>query len=389
MALPPEKILIKRKRTDEPVGALYLEQHNTKKRRDLAYKLLPDPDIKPINPISSPTSICTRSLVPPTSPNKFLPKATRVERRYHLATKRKRQSGDIATFVERTRLLKKPRSLLSLQKSDTDAPKTNNDTQKQQTEPGSARKRPQATAAELAFRKTTWQTRPRQQEEIASRDGIAPAENIVNDPQPDTSGTGAAPSTAALAADPQAPDQQKLAEELTIFAQRTVSGLKVKPKPPARRYHERHPSASPPRVVAEGIDQDMDMGGGDAADADADGMEYVYDTYIRHQVDATADQIESVGVLVIPEEDEEGWNEFGSRSESDSEGGGSDDADSNAEDFYANDYPDEEVRSDDEYGRGAYRYRKNASDDEDWAEDVGSDDDERSRYPWKGNAWGV
>ena len=60
-----------------------------------------------------------------------------------------------------------------------------------------------------------------------------------------------------------------------------------------------------------------------------------------------------------------------------------------AEDFYANDYPDEEVRSDDEYGRGAYRYRKNASDDEDWAEDVGSDDDERSRYPWKGNAWGV
>ena len=231
--------------------------------------------------------------------------------------------------MERTRLLKKPRSLLSLQESDTDAPKTNNDTQKQQTEPGSARKRPQATAAELAFRKTTWQTRPRQQEEIASRDGIAPAENIVNDPQPGTSGTGAAPSTAALAADPQAPDQQKLAEELTIFAQRTVSGLKVKPKPPARRYHERHPSASPPRVVAEGIDQDMDMGGGDAADADADGMEYVYDTYIRHQVDATADQIESVGVLVIPEEDEEGWNEFGSRSESDSEGGGSDDADSN------------------------------------------------------------
>jgi len=37
-----------------------------------------------------------------------------------------------------------------------------------------------------------------------------------------------------------------------------------------------------------------------------------------------------------------------------------------AEDFYGNDYPEDEVNSDDEYGRGAYNYRHNASDDEEF-----------------------
>lgn len=37
-----------------------------------------------------------------------------------------------------------------------------------------------------------------------------------------------------------------------------------------------------------------------------------------------------------------------------------------AEDNPANDYPEDEVSSDDEYGLGSYNHRRNASDDEEY-----------------------
>lgn len=37
-----------------------------------------------------------------------------------------------------------------------------------------------------------------------------------------------------------------------------------------------------------------------------------------------------------------------------------------AEDYYGNDYPEDEVNSDDEFGRGAYNYRHAASDVEEF-----------------------
>lgn len=40
-----------------------------------------------------------------------------------------------------------------------------------------------------------------------------------------------------------------------------------------------------------------------------------------------------------------------------------------AEDYYGNDYPEDEVNSDDEFGRGAYDYRHGASDDEEWGDE--------------------
>lgn len=43
-----------------------------------------------------------------------------------------------------------------------------------------------------------------------------------------------------------------------------------------------------------------------------------------------------------------------------------------AEDYYANDYPEDELESDDEYGRQAYGYRVGASDDEEFDEEYDS-----------------
>jgi hypothetical protein len=55
-----------------------------------------------------------------------------------------------------------------------------------------------------------------------------------------------------------------------------------------------------------------------------------------------------------------------------------------AEDFYANDYPEDEVDSDDEYDRRAYRYRSHASDEEEFDEDKynWSDDEDEATHGW-------
>ena len=56
-----------------------------------------------------------------------------------------------------------------------------------------------------------------------------------------------------------------------------------------------------------------------------------------------------------------------------------------AEDFYGNDYPEDEMDSDDEYDRGAYQYRSRASDEEEFDADRNSwsHDEDETAYSWK------
>lgn len=52
-----------------------------------------------------------------------------------------------------------------------------------------------------------------------------------------------------------------------------------------------------------------------------------------------------------------------------------------AEDYYGNDYPEDELESDDEFGRNAYKYRENASEDEEYDEDLNAwSDDNGVKY---------
>ena len=57
---------------------------------------------------------------------------------------------------------------------------------------------------------------------------------------------------------------------------------------------------------------------------------------------------------------------------------------SQAEDFYGNDYPDDEVDYDDEYGRDPYNYRVYASSDEEYGDDGSerSDGEDRPHRQW-------
>ena len=52
-----------------------------------------------------------------------------------------------------------------------------------------------------------------------------------------------------------------------------------------------------------------------------------------------------------------------------------------AEDFYGNDYPEDEFETDDEFGKGFYRYRTNVSDNEGHDDEYAwSDGDDKPDY---------
>ncbi|KAK3676285.1 hypothetical protein LTR78_004036 [Recurvomyces mirabilis] len=158
----------------------------------------------------------------------------------------------------------------------------------------------------------------------------------------------------------------------------------------ATRRRDLHPQPAPVQASEPRIrDDEMDV--------DSDG-DYVYDTYIlappstESQANGTgADLVgDNVGYLVINDEDQALWEAYIEDEPSDKDWD-SDDADSNAEDYYGADYPEDELASDDEYDRGAYGYRRHgASDDESWDEDTGafSGDEEEDTAPWKNKTYG-
>lgn len=173
-------------------------------------------------------------------------------------------------------------------------------------------------------------------------------------------------------------DSDQLANELAAFAleiseaENSIKGGQQQRKAPARRSPE----------IAD-------------TDIEVDDI-YVYETYLRvHRSELVPNYDEnkdSIGVLVIEEQDQELWQTF-AEDEEDS-GWDEEDGDSNgrsicltdirlltlpAEDNPRNDYPEDEVSSEDEYGHGAYKYRNGASDDEEYGlEDglAGEDEDE-------------
>lgn len=145
----------------------------------------------------------------------------------------------------------------------------------------------------------------------------------------------------------------------------------------------------------------------------------VYDTFVRtyhpsSSMDSSTPDIDmldivdrhKIGILIIAEEDQSEWETFGEDEESDKDWN-SEEEDENgeskpladgaiycisliisAEDFYGNDYPEDEVDSDDEYGRNAYNFRKYASDDEEYAEEsTWTDEDHEGSNRWKSNEW--
>ncbi|KAJ6446397.1 transcription factor Iwr1 [Purpureocillium lavendulum] len=144
---------------------------------------------------------------------------------------------------------------------------------------------------------------------------------------------------------------------------------KFKPKAPVKRFHERHPELAQTSHIHESAEVAMtDASDDEAGDDDADWIieEYVRVPALSISVDVP---VTDIGVLEL-DDDEDSILFLGLLPDDE------DDADEEDED--ENDYPEDEVDSDDEFGRHAYLYRNtNASDEEEFDNTYysGGDDD--------------
>ncbi|KAJ4420607.1 hypothetical protein N0V82_004275 [Gnomoniopsis sp. IMI 355080] len=137
---------------------------------------------------------------------------------------------------------------------------------------------------------------------------------------------------------------------------------RFKPKPPVKRFAERHPEviAKYEASVPPASDQD------EYETVSED--EYIVETYVRVPASVLNKDVapEKIGLLVFGNESDAEFF-YGVEGDSDDEWL-EDDEDENAENYYTADYPDEDLDSGDEFDRGAYNYRGNASDQEEFDE---------------------
>ncbi|KAI9819778.1 MAG: hypothetical protein M1832_003853 [Thelocarpon impressellum] len=335
MSIAPQTVRIKRKKAEEPVDALYIEQqHFREKRRvtEFLFRRLSDGSDKPRPASSSPRAVSNAvPSIRTTQPgeeelDKFItapapPPAAIKQRRYHLTksvstpqfpqspaggvSKRKRGPNKpaIATFVEGgLRPLKQQKTKKSEkpQGNAAEAPPVS----------PPPRKRPVVTAAERAWRaQNAGASRPPRP---ARPSGTKKTGQTIDTPIADWDY-----DSPALAA-----QLQELVEKEILQASKSTS------KPPAPR---------------ESMDETSD------GDPDDDEDEYVYDTFVRHPQPASSAILPSpsVGVLVIGEDQQALWATYVAEyaAEEDaaaSDGAYSEEEDENAEDFLGNDYPDEE-----------------------------------------------
>ncbi|KAH7408646.1 hypothetical protein DE146DRAFT_733739 [Phaeosphaeria sp. MPI-PUGE-AT-0046c] len=310
---PPQTLSVKRKRNEAPVDALIIEQRFLKKQK--SQNLDARPKAQPSSGhfyrrLTKPNDAPQQSLVPPT------PTA---ERRFYL---------DALARTQNKRVFVEERATPQTQDAATGGELHAHVKEPVSEESSRPQKRPGAGTAYHPTQKAQVQQQARTPE---------PSDHDVRQLE-------------ALS------HQVEKEDNLLIPL---PSPSKHKPKAPAQRFAQRHPEKAA-ALAAQETPQDSDA-------MDIDGDEYVYDTYIREPILPDADgklpaPSGTVGTLVIAEEDEDWWN---GEDESDKEFD-TDDEDENAEDYYANDYPEDELDEDDEYGRDLYqrKYRHGSDDEE-------------------------
>ncbi|KAF9772502.1 hypothetical protein IL306_009785 [Fusarium sp. DS 682] len=154
---------------------------------------------------------------------------------------------------------------------------------------------------------------------------------------------------------------KEIGANLRDMEQEKQKATRFKPKAPAKRYQERHPEVA--ASTPESNDISMTMGESEAEDDD----DWIIEEYVRIPAHAMTVNVAptDVGVLVLDGKEEN--NLFYGPERDEDEEFDEDDEDENAENYYTADYPEDEVESDDEYGRHPYGYRNgNASDDEEF-----------------------
>lgn len=211
----------------------------------------------------------------------------------------------------------------------------------------------------------------------------------------------------------QEADLSKIAAEMDAWVMREIganleamqteskssqSPSRFRPKPPAQRYKERHPELAGTlqgKTAHNEMDIDVEVSAESSEDEDSD--DWVVEEYIRIPAKLMSGDVAptDIGVLILDGEDASAL--FYGPDHDEDDDYLEDDEDENgekplftiptqwhtlstppvrscakynpiiAENHYTADYPEDEVDSDDEYGRQAYLYRtRNASDDEEF-----------------------
>ncbi|KAF2086529.1 hypothetical protein K490DRAFT_66722 [Saccharata proteae CBS 121410] len=410
MSQLPQTVRIKRKAQDEPVESLVVQtQHDRRKRRVTEpasffrrVKDTPEASTGPSAPSISEDSIQQPGSSRPVERKSSQPSTPR---RFHLskpsvsASPLERKRRNVATLVESRSKI--PRTKDVANEHPTPVPGAtvtpeDDDSDAMQIDPSSS---PPLKRPGKASRLDVNKNRDKQPHDdiSASVSTTEPtgATRSTKDPSqvPSSDENAAAPSSSSTADADLLLQMQKFAEQVEeqevherqppTQPHRSPQPLKFQPKVPAQRYRERHPH-HPWDIPPGDLNTSMEIDEGDESDID-----YVYDTYIRCDEPATlrdpTSQLDgNIGVLVLTDEDQALWESYLVDSDESDKDWNSEEEDENAEDFYGNEYPEEEVASDDEIGEGAYNYRAGASDDEEYGLSDEGEDMKRpwGRYPW-------
>ncbi|KAF2100815.1 hypothetical protein NA57DRAFT_74412 [Rhizodiscina lignyota] len=297
-----------------------------KRRRFQPVQDVPVPQDNGSTQAVAPSQITITSATSPTS---------RPDLQKYVLTQAKKRKGSVATFEAHTEPPNK-RQHITGNESIVKSPATERET-------SPPRKRPGKTSAVPKQRAETWSP----QVSSTDTDGALPVPNIAH---------------------------------IAIS-----TGPKFKPRTNVIRLKDRAGDAG----VAPNSEQVFSSMLTESEDEQEHG--YVYDTYILNdtmEIDISTADPANVGILLIREEDEVVWQEYFGERENDSEDEAqrSDDEDSNAEDFYGADYPEDELELDDEYDVDAYQYRRNASDEEEFGWDDAAEhsgDEDLGAHPWR------
>ncbi|KAF5699791.1 hypothetical protein FMUND_14602 [Fusarium mundagurra] len=400
MSIPPQLIRVKRKRDDEsPVTFLQFDEGAKRHRSDSKWvyqRRHPGPqsptienpspslrDAKPVIHVSGPSddtppiqkSVDPGEVAPVTDTKSVEPSKGTELRRFHISRKmmiasnaaqpsgaglNKRARYGPAVFVERSRAKASQRAsqvMKTIQASIT-VPKL---------QPSQDITMSSDTSSELRPSEEPPQQQERRLKKPAAR-------SRQNSPLPGPNTRSPLPTSVMS---PHNQDLSKITADMNDWVMKEIGAnledmeqekqrvVRFKPKAPAKRYQERHPEVA--TSTSESNDVSMNMGESEAEDDD----DWIIEEYVRIPAHAMTVDVAptDVGVLVLDGKEES--NLFYGPERDEDEDLDEDDEDENAnllaENYYTADYPEDEVESDDEYGRHPYGYRNgNASDDEEF-----------------------
>ncbi|ENH64647.1 hypothetical protein FOC1_g10013922 [Fusarium oxysporum f. sp. cubense race 1] len=381
MSIPPQLIRVKRKRDDEsPVTFLQFDEGAKRHRSDSKWvyqRRHPGPqsptienpspslrDAKPVIHVSGPSDD-----TPPTKTKLIETSKGTEPRRFHISRKmmmasnaaqpsgaglNKRARYGPAVFVERSRAKASQRASQVMKTIQASIPVP-------QAQPSQDITMSSDASSELR------PSEPPQQERRLKKPA---ARSRQNSPLPGPNTRSPLPTSVTS---PHNQDLSKITADMNDWVMKEIGAnlqdmeqekqrvARFKPKAPAKRYQERHPEVA--TSTSEPNDVSMNMGESEAEDDD----DWIIEEYVRIPAHAMTVDVAptDVGVLVLDGKEES--NLFYGPERDEDEDLDEDDEDENAENYYTADYPEDEVESDDEYGRHPYGYRNgNASDDEEF-----------------------